>query len=123
MCNKLLLSLVHGLLVLSMLGCAGGPAAEQLSQAQGAVPSEQAVGDNTIAEYTKAIELNPNDAKAYVNRGVAYYTRGNLNQAVADFSKAIELDSQFATAYYNRGLAYKSTGNLDQARAYGLERV
>jgi len=36
----------------------------------------------TINDYNKAIELNPKDATAYVNRGIAYKALGNLEQAI-----------------------------------------
>ena len=69
----------------------------------------------TIEDYTKAIELNPDDAEAYHNRGAAYYDLGNLELAIKDYTKAIELDPDFARTYINRGLAYRLSGNLDKA--------
>ena len=32
--------------------------------------------DQAISDFTKAIGLDPNYAKAYNNRGLAYYTEG-----------------------------------------------
>ena len=46
-----------------------------------------------IADYTKAIELNPNYATAYYNRSVAKEILGDLNGACDDAKKAINLGS------------------------------
>ena len=32
--------------------------------------------NHAIADFTKAIELNPNDARAYSGRGTAYQSKG-----------------------------------------------
>ena len=39
----------------------------------------------------EAIKLDPNDAIACLNRGVAYKLQGNKSEAIADFEKAITL--------------------------------
>ena len=56
-----------------------------------------------IADFTKAIELNPNDVAAYNNRGVSKANLKDYYGAIADYTKAIELDPNNAMAYYNRG--------------------
>ena len=58
-----------------------------------------------IADYTKAIEINPNYAIAYTNRGLSKAEAKDYNASIADFTKAIELDPNDAEAYYNRGLS------------------
>ena len=66
--------------------------------------------------FTKAIELNPQYAAAYIGRGLAYGELGNHKQAINDFNKAIELNPQYATAYNNRGTTYgRDLGNYQQA--------
>ncbi|MBA7633687.1 hypothetical protein ES703_41258 [subsurface metagenome] len=44
-----------------------------------------------IADCNKAIRLDPNDAVACLNRGVAYKLQGNEAEAIADFEKAVTL--------------------------------
>ena len=63
--------------------------------------------DSAIEGYTKAIALDPQDAEAYGNRGLAYYGKGDYDQAIADLSQAIALDPQDAEAYCDRGNAYR----------------
>ncbi len=70
-----------------------------------------------IYDYTKALDINPNLAKAYDNRGVAYAKQGFLDPAIADFTMAIANKPKDAEAYNNRGHAYAAQGNLTQALA------
>jgi len=72
--------------------------------------AEQGLHDQAIADYTKAIELDPRFALAYNNRGWAYHEKGLHDQAIADYTKAIELDPRFALAYiYRGGLSRKAS--------------
>ena len=72
--------------------------------------------DKAIADLSKAIELNPKDAKAYYNRGLAYGKgKGQFDKAIADFTKAIELDPTDANAYIGRGVAWGKKGVYDRA--------
>ena len=73
--------------------------------------------DEAIEAYLRTIELNPNHAASYSNRGVAYWKKGELDCAIADYNKAIELDPELAQAYSNRGVAYWKKGELDCAIA------
>ena len=70
-----------------------------------------------IADYSKAIEINPKDAAAYNNRGVANRKLGDNRAAIADYNKALEIDSQLAVAYLNRGISKENDGNLTGACA------
>jgi Tfp pilus assembly protein PilF len=71
--------------------------------------------DDAIAEYDKAIALNPNVALAYTNRGLAYAEKGEVDRAIADYTKAMAIDPNFVLAYALRGGAYKHKGDKEQA--------
>ena len=58
-----------------------------------------------IADYTKAIELNPNDAIAYYNRAREKDILKDYYGSIADNTKAIELNPNDASAFNNRGNA------------------
>ena len=73
--------------------------------------------DDAIADYTKAIALDPNFALAYTNRGLAYAKKGDVDRAIADYDKAIALDPNFVLAYFNRGVVYYEKGNKEQTIA------
>ena len=45
-----------------------------------------------MSDYNKAIEINPNYAEAYNNRGIIYDKQGNFTQAMSDYNKAIEIN-------------------------------
>ena len=73
--------------------------------------------ESTYEDYTKAIELDPKDAKAYFNRGHAYNELNKYKEAIADYTKAIELDPKYAHAYFNRGFAYDELKKYEEAIA------
>src|SRR5262245_10919335 len=50
--------------------------------------------DQAIADFSKAIELNPKDVAAYNDRAAVYTTKGDYQHAVADVTKAVELAAQ-----------------------------
>lgn len=66
--------------------------------------------DMAIKAYSKAISLNPRDAKIYNNRGIDYGEKGEHDLAIKDFTKAIELKPDYAVAYNNRGAVYRAKG-------------
>jgi tetratricopeptide (TPR) repeat protein len=73
--------------------------------------------DEAIAEYTAAIEIDPENAQAYGNRGAAYAEKGVYKDSIPDYNKAIELDPQNAVLYYNRAIAYNYMGEYEKAIA------
>jgi tetratricopeptide (TPR) repeat protein len=58
-----------------------------------------------IADYTKAIEIDPNYALAYFNRGCSKHLLEDYSGAIADYTKAIEIDPNYTIAYYIRGFS------------------
>ena len=73
--------------------------------------------DEAIAHYNAAIQLKPDYAEAYNDRGHAYHWKGKGNKdlAIADFTRAIALRPIYPNAYNNRGVAYLAAG--DSARS------
>ena len=76
---------------------------------------EKRDNDKAIQHYSKALDLNPQIAEAYSNRGIAYGDKGDYPHAIENFNKAIELKPDYPDAYNNRGTAYREIGNLDRA--------
>ena len=70
---------------------------------------------DAIKLCNEAIELYPNYANAYYNRGLAYSGLSEHEQAISDYTKAIELDSKNANAYNMRGFAYYALKQYEQA--------
>ena len=70
-----------------------------------------------LAEYTKAIGIDPNNALARCCRGVAYYRLGKDRDAMRDYTQAISIDPTLAIAYYRRGFLYYLAQNYLSAIA------
>ena len=89
--------------------------------------SRRGAGAEAIELYSRAIELDPDFASAYYNRGREYDTLGQLEKAIADYGRSLEL-SPSADAYYNRGLAYRNLSDFaaaiaDYDRAIALDSM
>jgi tetratricopeptide (TPR) repeat protein len=59
---------------------------------------------NSIVLWNYIIEKEPERVLfAYLNRGVAFEKRGELNKAIEDYDKVIDIDPLYFEAYNNRG--------------------
>ena len=73
------------LLVLTVLSCT--PVANMTWDGQDQLMAGQYY--KAIDTYTHAINLNPNDAMAYLGRATAYEEIGQFDKALADFNSAV----------------------------------
>ena len=55
--------------------------------------------DTAIAEFKKALEINPGLIEVRNNLGNAYHDQGNLIDAVTEYQKAIEINPNDAEAH------------------------
>ena len=100
--RELLRSYPQSLLVINFLAAA--------LQAQGK-------SDQALQAYDRSIQLKPDDAKTYDNRGLTLKALGRLQEAVQSYEKAIQLQPDFAQAYYNLGIALQQLEQLELAAA------
>jgi tetratricopeptide (TPR) repeat protein len=70
--------------------------------------------DRAIADYNRAIEIDPK-TKVYNSRGWAYYLKNDYDRAIGDASVAVSLDPKYRFAYHTRGEAYRAKGAYDRA--------
>jgi len=70
-----------------------------------------------LADFTRAIELDPNYAGAIARRGETCRLMEQYDQALADFTRAIELDPNDAWAIASRGETCRLMEQYDQALA------
>ncbi|KAG2309515.1 hypothetical protein Bca52824_029263 [Brassica carinata] len=70
---------------------------------------------HAIDLYTKAIELNGNNAVYWANRAFAHTKLEEYGSAIQDASKAIEIDPKYSKGYYRRGAAYLAMGKFKDA--------
>ncbi len=60
--------------------------------------------DAAIADFSRAIELAPGDARTWRLRGQAHMMKGEREQAIADLTHALELDPSGSEAPNIRAL-------------------
>ena len=70
---------------------------------------------NLLENLSQAIELAPQNAYLYYDRGNAYVQCLDYQKAIDDYTRAIQLDVNLAEAYYNRGLAHMALKHQDLA--------
>ena len=73
--------------------------------------------DKAVAEFTKAIELAPDEPDLWALRATARYRLGQHGQALADVSKALDLAPRNARWWNQRAEIYLKLNHLDKAAA------
>ena len=68
--------------------------------------------DLALAEFTKAINIDPRYAEAYLNRGFLYEQQEKPDLALSDYNQAININPRLAEAYNNRGFLSVSYTHL-----------
>jgi len=71
--------------------------------------------DAAIAEWKKALEITPGDAKARNNLGAVLLKKGLSDEAAAQFEKALEFNPGSANAHNNLALILSWKGRIDEA--------
>jgi tetratricopeptide (TPR) repeat protein len=71
--------------------------------------------EQAIADFSKAIELDPTHPVAFCVRANSLINLGKTDMALADCNEAIRLAPRFAAAYHNRGLIWTDVGQPDRA--------
>jgi len=74
---------------------------------------EQAVG-----EWTKALEVTPDDVKANDNLGLALAQVGRIDDALKYFQKAVEIDPRDVAGHNNLAGALRKKGRINEAIAH-----
>lgn len=59
--------------------------------------------DNAIADFNRALAIDPGNPLAYANRCVSNTKKGMFTEALADCNKALSLNPRFVEAYVFRG--------------------
>ncbi|MGB8354666.1 MAG: tetratricopeptide repeat protein [Chthoniobacteraceae bacterium] len=62
--------------------------------------------DKAIADYSEAILLDPKDADAYNNRGIAYGKKGEFDKAIEDHIRLTELEANSPRGYNEAAWIY-----------------
>lgn len=76
-------------------------AQSDLHNARGIELADRGWLDESIKEFSKAIELDPDSAHAHDNIATVYAEKGMLREAMREYLLAIDLEPQSPTAHYN----------------------
>lgn len=72
--------------------------------------------NGVIRSTSEAIEIDPNNAQAYITRSGAYANRGEIAKATSDIEKGVKLDPNDGVGYNNYGAILEMQGKIKQAR-------
>jgi predicted CXXCH cytochrome family protein len=82
-----------------------------LGIALGALGSEE-----EIAEYKRALAIDPDLVTAYLNIGAAYYAKGRYDEAIQMYRRGIEANPLAASLHYSLGAALQQQGKAGEAQ-------
>lgn len=84
---------------------------------------EQQLHEASIAGHTEAVERNPDDVGALVNRAMAYHRQNKFAEAAADYTRALELEPEDAALYRRRAQVYARMNEVENALADYAEAI
>lgn len=105
------------------LNAAGDVIAPVSHVERGARLEAQGDRDGAIAEFARAVQVDPGDARAHWRLGSALSKKGSLNEALAELQKARALDPGNAEVRNDLGITLAQKGRLDDAIAEFQEAV
>ena len=73
--------------------------------------------DEALADYDRAIGLDPDNILAVAARGDTYLKLKQYDEALADYNRAIDLEPGYAPTLVSRGEAYKLMRRYEEALA------
>ena len=79
---------------------------------------QQRRADEAIAQFQKALEIQPDYAEARYNLGTVLIQQGRLDEAIAQLQKALEIKPDHASAHKNLGIAFLQQGRMDEVIAH-----
>lgn len=88
---------------------------EQNLRASANSKAKQGDYQGAIALFSQLIELNPNSAADYNNRGLMFFRSGQKQKALSDYNQALEINPNLDSAYNNRANYYVSIGQTAKA--------
>ncbi len=91
------------------------PSPEQLFEAAMNCEMKQETLPQAVEKYDRVLQLAPDWIDAHINRGVALYQMGEIDDARAAFFAAVQLDPLNGISRYNLGCVLEEQGEIDDA--------
>jgi tetratricopeptide (TPR) repeat protein len=92
-----------------------GPTPEQLFEAAMNCERQPESLPLAVENYDRALELAPEWIDAHINKGVALYQMGKIEEAREAFFAAVQLDPLNGIARYNLGCVLEEQGEIEEA--------
>jgi len=92
-----------------------GPTPEELFEAAMNCEAKPESLPEAVKNYERVLELAPDWLDAHINRGVALYQMGQIDQAKAAFLAAVQLDPLNGISRYNLGCVLEEQGEIEDA--------
>lgn len=71
--------------------------------------------EEAIVAYNRATQLNPNNADAYHNKGIALSELGRYEEAIVTYEQAIQIDPTYVLVYNDKGKALNELDRNEEA--------
>jgi predicted O-linked N-acetylglucosamine transferase (SPINDLY family) len=84
---------------------------------RGITLAQQGRLDEAIADFRRAVQIDPDNAVAHGNLGLALILQGRLDEAIANCRRCVELKPDVAEGYSNLGRAWMAQGRIEEALA------
>jgi len=94
---------------------ASDPTNKLVLLARGSAHLKSGKVENAIGDFSRAIEVDSDYAKAYHLRGLAREAAGEDDDALKDLNKAIDINPEYGAAYFSRATLLTKMGQEDSA--------
>ena len=84
---------------------------------RGITLAQQGRLDEAIADFQRAVQIEPDNAVAHGNLGLALTIQGRLDEAIVCCRRYVELKPDAAEGYSNLGRAWMAQGRIEEALA------
>ncbi|MGH7993499.1 MAG: tetratricopeptide repeat protein, partial [Limisphaerales bacterium] len=74
--------------------------------------------EEAVAQYQKALQINPGFAEAHNDLGAALFQQGKVDEAIVQYQRALQIKPDYAEACCNLGSAFRQKERIDEAIVY-----
>lgn len=95
---------------------AANPHDKQLYRTRAALYSAAEDHERAIADYDRLVELDPQAAEAFDQRGSQHFMSGHVARSIDDFDRSIKLRPEQEPWHWKRGISFYYAGRYDDGR-------